>query len=41
VTEALRVLPAHTIDIRQDAVVRVFQEIAEVSKAWRRTGGSP
>ena len=40
-TEALRVLPAHTIDIRQDALARVFQEIAEVSKAWRRTGGPP
>jgi hypothetical protein len=41
VTEALRVLPAHTIDIRQDALVRVFQEIADVSTAWWRTGGSP
>jgi hypothetical protein len=37
----LRVPPAHTIDIRRDALVRVFQEIAELSKAWRRTGGSP
>jgi hypothetical protein len=35
------VLPAHSIGIRQDALMRVFQEIAEVSKAWRRTGGSP
>jgi hypothetical protein len=35
------VLPAHTIDIRQDAVVRVFQEIVEMSKASRRTGGLP
>ena len=40
-TEALRVLPAHTIDIRQDALVRVFQEIAEVTKVRRWTGGSP